>query len=162
MSTEQLETQQPAARSRVARIIHRLSVPIILGWLGIAVLISVAVPSLEQVSAEHAVSLSPLGAPSFKAMERLGEDFKETNTGAMAMVLLEGQQQLGDDAHTYYTRLVRQLEADHTHVQHVQDFWGDPLTRGAAQSQDGSSRIRSGEPERQRGRGRGRRICGRS
>ncbi|MGV0696642.1 MMPL/RND family transporter [Mycobacterium paraintracellulare] len=139
MSTEQLETQQPAARSRVARIIHRLSVPIILGWLGIAVLISVAVPSLEQVSAEHAVSLSPLGAPSFKAMERLGEDFKETNTGAMAMVLLEGQQQLGDDAHTYYTRLVRQLEADHTHVQHVQDFWGDPLTRGAAQSQDGKA-----------------------
>lgn len=95
-------------------------------------------------------------------MERLGEDFKETNTGALAMVLLEGQQQLGDDAHTYYTRLVRQLEADHKHVQHVQDFWGDPLTRGAAQSQDGSSRIRSGEPERQRRRGRGRRICGRS
>ncbi|MDM3976538.1 RND family transporter [Mycobacterium marseillense] len=139
MSTEQLETQQPAARSRAARLIHRLSVPIILGWLGIAVLISVAVPSLEQVSAEHAVSLSPLGAPSFKAMERLGEDFKETNTGALAMVLLEGQQQLGDDAHTYYTRLVRLLEADHTHVQHVQDFWGDPLTRGAAQSQDGKA-----------------------
>lgn len=58
MSTEQLETQ-PAARPRIARIIHRLSVPIILGWLGIAVLISVAVPPLEKVAAEHAVSLSP-------------------------------------------------------------------------------------------------------
>jgi RND superfamily putative drug exporter len=138
MSNQQLETQ-PAARPRVARMIHRLSVPIILGWLGIAVLISIAVPSLEKVTAENAVSLSPLGAPSFKAMERLGETFKETNTGALAMVLLEGQQQLGDDAHEYYQRLVRLLEADHAHVQHVQDFWGDPLTRGAAQSQDGKA-----------------------
>ncbi|PBJ59358.1 RND family transporter [Mycobacterium avium] len=138
MSTQQLETQQ-AARPRVARIIHRLSVPIILGWLAVAVLITIGVPSLEQVEAEHAVSLSPIGAPSFKAMERLGEDFKETNTGALAMILLEGQQQLGDDAHTYYDRLIRLLENDHKHVQHVQNFWGDPLTRGAAQSQDGKA-----------------------
>ncbi|WP_459979246.1 MMPL family transporter, partial [Mycobacterium avium] len=138
MSTQQLETQQ-AARPRVARIIHRLSVPIILGWLAVAVLITIGVPSLEQVEAEHAVSLSPIGAPSFKAMERLGEDFKETNTGALAMILLEGQQQLGDDAHTYYDRLIRLLENDHRHVQHVQNFWGDPLTRGAAQSQDGKA-----------------------
>ncbi|OBJ06931.1 RND family transporter [Mycobacterium sp. 1465703.0] len=139
MSIQEPETHQQPARPRVARILHRLSVPVILGWLGIAVLISIAVPSLEQVEKEHAVSLSPLGAPSFKAMERLGQDFKETNTGALAMILLEGQQQLGDDAHKYYERLVRLLEADHAHVQHVQDFWGDPLTRGAAQSQDGKA-----------------------
>lgn len=43
MSTQQLETQQ-AARPRVARIIHRLSVPIILGWLAVAVLITIGVP----------------------------------------------------------------------------------------------------------------------
>ncbi|OBH79291.1 hypothetical protein A5681_05790 [Mycobacterium scrofulaceum] len=135
---------EPAVEERArqpffARMIHRLSVPIILGWLAIAVLISIGVPSLEQVEAEHAVPLNPVGAPSFRAMERLGTDFKETNTGALAMILLESQQPLGDDAHKYYDRLVSDLENDHRHVQHVQNFWGDPLTRGAAQSQDGKA-----------------------
>ncbi len=55
------------------------------------------------------------------------------------MVVLEGQQPLGDDAHQYYDRLIRQLEDDPKHVQHVQDFWGDPLTAGAAQSADGKA-----------------------
>ncbi len=33
---------------------------------------------------------------------------------------------------------MRQLRADATHVQHVQDFWGgDPLTSSGAQSMDG-------------------------
>ncbi|MDT0574487.1 MMPL family transporter, partial [Streptomyces sp. DSM 3412] len=36
----------------------------------------------------------------------------------------------------YYNDLVRQLKADPAHVQHVQDFWGDPLTAGAAESAD--------------------------
>ncbi|OBG64470.1 MULTISPECIES: RND family transporter [unclassified Mycobacterium] len=138
MSTQPV-IEERARQPFFARMIHRLSVPIILGWLGIAVLISIGVPSLEQVEAEHAVSLSPIGAPSFKAMERLGADFKETNTGALAMILLESQQPLGDDAHAYYDRLVHSLENDHKHVQHVQNFWGDPLTRGAAQSQDGKA-----------------------
>ena len=55
------------------------------------------------------------------------------------MVVLEGQQPLGDDAHRYYDQLVRRLKDDPKHVQHVQDFWGDPLTSGAAQSADGKA-----------------------
>ena len=35
--------------------------------------------------------------------------------------------------------LIRQLKDDPKHVQHVQDFWGDPLTAGAAQSADGKA-----------------------
>ncbi len=37
------------------------------------------------------------------------------------------------------TSLIRQLKNDPTHVQHIQDFWGDPLTAGAAQSGDGKA-----------------------
>jgi len=130
---------QHATRPRVARMIHRLSVPIILGWLAIAVIVTIGVPSLEQVEAEHAVPLNPIGAPSFKAMVHLGQDFKETNSGALAMIVLEGQQPLGDDAHKYYDHLVRQLKDDSKHVQKVQDFWGDPVTAAAAQSADGKA-----------------------
>jgi uncharacterized membrane protein YdfJ with MMPL/SSD domain len=52
----------------------------------------------------------PNDAPSIKAMKRMGEDFKESNSDSVAMIVLEGQQPLGDDAHQYYDRLIRQLE----------------------------------------------------
>ena len=55
------------------------------------------------------------------------------------MIVLEGEQPLGEDAHQYYDNLIRQLNADATHVQHIQDFWGDPLTAPGAQSADGKA-----------------------
>ena len=67
------------------------------------------------------------------------QDFKESNSDTVAMIVLEGQQPLGDDAHKYYDRLIRQLKDDPKHVQHIQNFWGDPLTAGAAQSADGKA-----------------------
>ena len=88
----------------VARTIHRFSVLIILAWLAITVVMDIGVPPLEQVAKEHSVSLSPTDAPSFKAMTRMGEDFKESNSDSVAMIVLEGQQPLGDDAHRYYDR----------------------------------------------------------
>ena len=124
---------------RVARTIHRFSVPIILAWLAIAVIVAIGVPPLEKVEKEHSVSLSPNDAPSFKAIKRMSEDFKETNSDSVAMVVLEGQQSLGDDAHRFYDHLIRLLEADPNHVQHIQNFWGDPLTAAAAQSTDGKA-----------------------
>ncbi|MBN7552187.1 MMPL family transporter, partial [Mycobacteroides abscessus subsp. abscessus] len=123
----------------LAGLIRRLSVPIILGWLGVIAIVTFAVPSLEQVGRESSVSLVPQAAPSFRAMQRIGEVFGESNSDSVAMVVLEGQQPLGDDAHTYYDSLVRQLGADTTHVQHIQDYWGDPLTSSGVQSGDGKS-----------------------
>ena len=113
--------------------------PIILGWLGITLAVSLGVPSLEHVAKEHAVSLSVREAPSIKAMARIGELFKESNTDAIAVIVLEGDQPLGEQAHEYYDELIRRLTADSTHVQHIQDFWGDPLTANGAQSADGKA-----------------------
>jgi RND superfamily putative drug exporter len=123
----------------VARTIRRFSVPIILAWLAITVIVSVGIPSLEEVEKEHSVSLSPKDAPSITAMKRMGEDFKESDSDSVAMIVLEGQRPLGDDAHNYYDRLIRQLENDPKHVQHVLDLWGDPFTAGGAQSDDGKA-----------------------
>ena len=55
MSNHQLHTSRPL----VARTIRRLSVPIVLAWLAITVIVSVGIPSLEQVEREHSVSLIP-------------------------------------------------------------------------------------------------------
>ncbi|MDT5345652.1 MAG: putative drug exporter of the superfamily [Mycobacterium sp.] len=123
----------------VPRTIHRLAVPIILGWLAIVVLVSTSVPPLEQVATQRQVSLSPKDAPSVRAMERMGAKFKESDSDSFAMLVLEGDRRLGDDAHVYYNSLIKQLRADPAHVQHIQDFWGDPLTAPGAQSTDGKA-----------------------
>ncbi|OYN75049.1 RND family transporter [Mycolicibacterium sphagni] len=136
MSNHQLETSRPF----VAHTIRRFSALVILGWLAVVVGLTLGVPTLEQVEAEHAVSANPTDAPSFRASQRITDVFQESNSGsAAAMIVLEGQQPLGDDAHEYYDRLIRQLRSDTKHVQHIQNFWGDPLTSAAAQSDDGKA-----------------------
>jgi putative drug exporter of the RND superfamily len=114
-------------------------VPIILGWVAITLLVTLGVPSLEQVAKEHAVSLNANDASSVKAMARIGKAFNESDSDSMAMIVLESDQPLGRDAHQYYDALVGQLRADTKDVQHIQDFWGDPLTAAGAQSADGKA-----------------------
>ena len=71
MSDEHLGNEHTAPPF-VARTIHRFSVPIILAWLAITVIVSIGVPSLEQVEKEHSVSLSPKDAPSYQGDEAHG------------------------------------------------------------------------------------------
>ena len=125
------ERSQP---SFTARAIRRLSVLVILAWVAVTLLVTFGVPTLESVGREHSVSLSPKDAPSVQAMMRMGKDFKESDSDSSAMIVLEGQQPLGEDARTYYTGLVHELRDDPRHVQHVQDYWGDRLTAAGAQS----------------------------
>ncbi len=124
------------AHPMIPRFIRLFSVPILLGWLALVVLVNVIAPQLEVVGEAHAVSLAPNDAPSMQAMKRIGADFKEFDSNSSAMIVLEGEQPLGADAHTYYDGLIDKLEADKKHVQHIQDFWGDPLTAAGSQSAD--------------------------
>ncbi len=123
----------------VARTIRRFSVLIILGWLAITLLVSTGVAPLEQVAAEHSVSMNPKDAPSLEAIMRMGEKFKESNSDSFALIVLEGEHPLGDDAHKYYGGLIRRLNEDTKHVQHVHNLWGDPLTAAGVQSPDGKA-----------------------
>jgi RND superfamily putative drug exporter len=126
-------------RPALAHTIRRLSVPILLFWVGVAVITNVAVPNLEVVAKAHNVSLNSPDAPSLQAMQRMGKVFREFDSDSAAMILLEGEKPLGDDAHRFYNTLVHKLEQDTKHVQHVQDFWGDPLTAAGSQSNDGKA-----------------------
>ncbi|HZC93942.1 MAG TPA: MMPL family transporter, partial [Mycobacterium sp.] len=123
----------------IARTIRRFALLVILAWVALTLLVTLAVPSLERVGQEHSVSMSPKDAPSVRAMMRMGKDFKESDSDSFAMIVLEGQQPLGDDAHAYYAGLVRALREDPQHVEHVQDLWGDRLTAAGAQSADGKA-----------------------
>lgn len=77
MSNHQVRNTRPL----LARAIHRLSVPVILAWLAITVILTVAVPSLEQVETQHSVSINPTDAPAFVAAKRINEDFKQSDSG---------------------------------------------------------------------------------
>ena len=124
---------------RFAKWIRRLSVPIILFWLVVAGITNALVPQLEVVGEAHNVALSSPDSPSLQAFKKIGAEFKEFDFDSAAMVVLEGDQPLGADAHKFYDTLIERIEQDHKHVQHVQDFWGDPLTAAGSQSSDGKA-----------------------
>jgi RND superfamily putative drug exporter len=134
-----MTNQHVGAHPRIPRLIRLFSVPILLGWLALIVVVNVVVPQLEAVGEAHSVSLAPNDAPSMEAMQRIGKTFQEFDSNSSAMIVLEGDQPLTDAAHKYYDGLIDKLEADKKHVEHIQDFWGDPLTASGAQSADGKA-----------------------
>ena len=126
-------------RHRIARIIRRLAVPILLGWLALAALTNTSVPGLEKVAEARNVALSAQDAPSMIAMKQIGKTFEEFDTDSAAMIVLESDKPLGADTHRYYDALIAELARDTKHVRNIQDFWSDPLTAAAAQSPDGKA-----------------------
>jgi len=120
-------------------MVRVFSLPIILFWVFVAVVLGTVVPSLGEVAATRSVPISPLNAPSYQAMLNIGKVFQQYDSDSTAMVVLEGEDKLGDAAHKFYDEIIAKLEADHEHVQNVQDFWSDPLTAAGSQSVDGKS-----------------------
>jgi putative drug exporter of the RND superfamily len=141
MTTNTHHAERPTLTDRVGRAIRRFSVVIALFWLGLAVVTNVFVPQLEKVAEAHNVALSSPDSPSLQASKRIGKVFQEFDSDSAAMIVLEGDQPLGADAHHYYDGLVQKLAQDTKHVEHIQDFWGDPLTAAGSQSNDGKAAL---------------------
>ena len=125
--------------ARIPRTIRALAVPIILVWVAYTAAVNLLVPQVEKVGMANAVSMSPQDAPAVIAAKRMGQKFQESTSDSIAMVVLVGDQPLGEAAHRYYATLVDKFNADKTHVQHVHDFWGDMITAAGVQSSDGKA-----------------------
>ncbi|MCV7200250.1 MMPL/RND family transporter [Mycobacterium angelicum] len=128
-----------AARPAIPHFLRKFAVPVIIGWIALIAVLNVVVPQLDEVGKMRSVSMSPDDAQSVIATKRVGEVFKEYKSNSSVMIVLEGQNPLGADAHAFYDQIVKKLEADTQHVEHVQDFWSDPLTGAGAQSNDGKA-----------------------
>ena len=126
-------------RPAYMRFIRRFAWPIIIGWLLLTIGLNVLVPQIESVARNHAVTMSPQDAPALIAAKKIGATYRESDSDSIAMIVLEGDEKLGAEAHRYYDTLVTALRADPEHVQHVQDIWGDPLTAAGVQSRDGKA-----------------------
>ncbi|CAJ1498271.1 MMPL family transporter [[Mycobacterium] kokjensenii] len=119
------------------RAIHRLAWPLVIFWLLLTAGLNVLVPPIESVAREHAVTMSPQDAPSMIAAKHIGATFGEFDSDSMVMLVLEGETELGPEAHRYYDSVIAALSADDRHVQHIADLWGDPITTAGVQSTDG-------------------------
>ncbi|MCV7433001.1 MMPL family transporter [Mycolicibacterium bacteremicum] len=137
--TDAIPVAQPAHRGGIALWIRRLALPIIIGWVVVIGFLNVSVPQLEVVGEMRSVSMSPGNAPAVIATKRVGTVFDEFSSDSSAMIVLEDENQLDEADRDFYKDMIAKLEADPEHVQHVQDFWGDPLTAAGAQSSDGKS-----------------------
>ncbi len=137
--TDAIPVVEDKGHKGIPRFLRRFAVLIILAWIGVIAALNTVVPQLEEVGKLRAVSMSPNDAPSMIATKRVGKVFDEYSTSSSVMIVLEGDNPLGADAHAFYDKMVADLRADTTHVQHVQDFWGDTLTAKGAQSRDGKA-----------------------
>jgi RND superfamily putative drug exporter len=138
-ATPPAETDEHPKRPFFPHLLRILAVPIVLFWVFVAVVVNVVAPQLEVVGELHSAPMAPEDAPSMKAMKLMGGNFQEFNSNSTIMVVIEGQQPLGPDAHDYYNEIIRKLQQDPKHIQHIQDFWGDTLTAAGAQSADGKA-----------------------
>ena len=136
---ERPQTDEHGKRPHIAHWIRWLSVPIILGWLALTVVTNTLVPQIEVVGQAQSVPMAAADAPSTVAMNQIGRTFQEFKSNTSVMIVLEGDQPLGEAAHQYYNEIVKKLIADPKHVEHVQDFWSDPLTAAGSQSADGKA-----------------------
>ena len=137
--TDAIPVVENKGHKGIPRFLRRFAVLIILAWIGVIAALNTVVPQLEEVGKLRAVSMSPNDAPSMIATKSVGKVFDEYSTSSSVMIVLEGDKPLGADAHAFYDKMVADLRADTTHVQHVQDFWGDTLTAKGAQSRDGKA-----------------------
>ena len=126
-------------RPKFMQFVRRFAVPILVAWLLLTVALNVLVPPIESVAQTHAVTMSPQDAPAMIAAKRIGKTFHESDSDSIAMIVLESDHPLVDEAHRYFDGLVQKLKTDPKHVQHVQDLWGDPLTAAGVQSRDGKA-----------------------
>lgn len=69
--------------------IRRLSLPILLFWVGVAAITNAAVPQLEVVGEAHNVAQSSPDDLSLQAMKRIGKVFHEFDSDSAAMIVLK-------------------------------------------------------------------------
>jgi RND superfamily putative drug exporter len=114
--TDAFPPARHAKRPFIPRVIRSMAVPIVIGWIAVIAIFNVIVPQLETVGQMRAVSMSPNDAPSMISMKKVGELFAEGDSDSSAMIVLEGQKTLGNEAHAFYDEMIKRLRSDIRHV----------------------------------------------
>src|SRR5262249_41523379 len=138
--SRQTETDSPAAAGgifpRLGALIVRWPWAVIGFWVALAGILTLTMPSLEQVSQKRPVSILPPNAPSLAINRHMTAAFHEAGLQSIAVVVLADDRGLSAADEDVYRKLVDALRADTRDVLMLQDFNATPPLRDIMTSKD--------------------------
>lgn len=132
---------------RVGRFITRYAAAVLLTWIAVAVVVSTAWPTLEDVASRKASSPLPKESSSISAMTAMAEKFDEDGNLNSAIIVMSNPDGMTADARSRYNATVERLRERRDAVTFVSDVLGDPvassnpMVRGQVMSEDGKAWI---------------------
>lgn len=126
---------------RLAAVIVRWPLAVIMIWIAMAVALPLSLPSLNEMAQKHPLAMLPSSAPSNVAAREMTEAFQEAGTDNLLLVVLTDERGLGRPAEATYRKLVEALRRDQRDVVMVQEFIGTPSLRSFLTSKDDKSWV---------------------
>lgn len=126
---------------RLADVVVRWPWLVIGLWVAIAVALPLTMPSLNEMSQKHPLSILPSDAPSAVTARKMTEAFHESSSENLLLVVLTNDRGLGPADEAVYRKLVADLRGDTRDVVMVQDFIGTPPLRPVLTSKDNKSWV---------------------
>ncbi|CAM3223952.1 RND family transporter [Mycobacterium colombiense] len=105
-------------------------------WAALVGVLSLTLPSLQEISQRHPVDMLPNDAPVLVATENMTKVFHEPASESIAVVLLSDAKGLSPADEDTYKRLAADLRADTRDVVMLQDFVSTPPLRELMTSKD--------------------------
>jgi putative drug exporter of the RND superfamily len=122
--------------ARLGRLITRGPWMVIGVWVVLAGVLSLTMPSLEEVSQRHPVDILPSNAPVLVASDNMTAAFHEPESESVAVVVLSDAHGLSPADEGTYKKLVDALRQDTRDVVMLQDFLTTPPLREVMASKD--------------------------
>lgn len=126
---------------RLAGVIVRWPLAVIMIWIAMAVALPLSLPSLNEMAQKHPLAMLPSSAPSNVAAREMTEAFQEAGTDNLLLVVLTDERGLGRPAEATYRKLVEALRRDQRDIVMVQEFIGTPSLRSFLTSKDDKSWV---------------------
>lgn len=121
---------------RLGRWIARWPWLVIALWAVLVGVLSLTLPSLQEISQRHPVDMLPNDAPVLVATENMTKAFDEPASESIAVVVLSDAKGLSPADEDTYKRLAADLRADTRDVVMLQDFVSTPPLRELMTSKD--------------------------
>jgi putative drug exporter of the RND superfamily len=121
---------------RLGRFIVRWPWLVIGFWVVLAGVLSLTVPSLEEISQRRPVNILPPDAPVSISTQQMNKAFHEAESESIVVVVLSDAKGLSPADETTYKKLVETLRQDTRDVQMVQDFLAAEPLRELMTSKD--------------------------
>jgi RND superfamily putative drug exporter len=126
---------------RLGRFIVRWPWVVIGCWVALAGVLSLTMPSLEEVSQKHPVDILPSYAPSMVTNQHMTAAFQEAGLESIMVVVLIDAKGLSPADEGVYRTLVDTLRQDTRDVVMLQDFLASPPLRDVMTSKDHTAWI---------------------